>query len=57
MNRINDNKTSPARVAQLVERSPKAMDLGSIPGRGHNPAVGWGDIMFEWNACRGVPYP
>ncbi len=34
-------KRSPARVAQLVERSPsKATDLGSIPGWGHGPAVG-----------------
>ncbi len=39
---------SPARVAQLVKRSSsKATDLGSIPRREHDPAVGWGDIMFE----------
>jgi hypothetical protein len=36
--------------AQLVERSPsKATKLGSIPGQGHGPAVGWGDTMFEKN--------
>ncbi len=39
---------SPARVAQLIERLPsKAMDLGLIPGRGYDPAVGCGDIMFK----------
>ncbi len=37
-----------AWVAQFVDRSPsKAMNLGSIPRWGHDPAVGWGDIMFE----------
>ncbi len=39
---------SPVWVAQLIERSSsKAMNLGSIPGQGRDPAVGWGDIMFE----------
>ncbi len=27
------------------------MDLGLNPGWGHDPAVGWGDIMIELN-CR-----
>ncbi len=46
---------SPARVAQLVGRSPsKATDLGSIPGQGHDPAVGWGDKMFGKNDRRGM---
>ncbi len=30
------------------------MDLGSIPWRAHDPAVGWGDIMFEKNGCLGM---
>ncbi len=46
------NSRGPAREAQLVERLPsKVRDLGLIPGRGHYPAVGWRDIMFEYN-CR-----
>ncbi len=45
-------KLSRGAKGQLVERSPsKATDLGLIPGRGHDPAVRWGDIMFEYN-CR-----
>ncbi len=48
--KINTSKgyCGPTWVAQLVKRSPpNATNLGLIPGRGHDPAVGWGDIMFE----------
>ncbi len=46
---------SPAQVAQLVERLPSEVtDPGSILGRGHDPAVGWGDTMFKKNGCLGM---
>ncbi len=45
----------PVQVAQLVEHSPsKATNLGLIPGWGHDPAVGWGDTMFEKNGRLGM---
>ncbi len=45
----------PVRVAQLVERLPsKPMYPGSIPRRRHDPAVGWGDTMFEKNGRLGM---